>query len=354
VQARLLLTSSGAGVSAGAQRRRERALLAAAELGETHLHLSTVAGEALSIGAFHLDPAPDDPRARATLWRRWSGGRAVACGAGFVVVTLGLPHRSSLVADDRRALRPEQVMNRCVRGLLAWLRRQGVDPVYPGLDSVTVDRRWLAHLGFAETRAGPTLFQAIVALDGSFATTPQLLDRLDPHGRIPARLVGADETTSLAACSARWRSTSHAQLDLDALATDIAQAYADGAQLEVAELDPAVTELLDTMTVDDVEMRPPPALDGAVTVTEAGVLGPVTASARVAGGRVAAFALSGDFLAPAWAVHELCTRLVDEPATAAAIAGVADSVLDGSDGYLLGLQPAALRTLLARAVSEPA
>jgi hypothetical protein len=121
------------------------------------------------------------------------------------VLTLALPHRSALVGDERHALRPEQVMNRCVRGLLAWLRRQGVDPIYPGLDAVTVGRRWLAHLGFAESRDGPTLFQAIVALDGSLAATPQLLDRLDPHA-YPARLVAATEATSLAACGPRWSS----------------------------------------------------------------------------------------------------------------------------------------------------
>lgn len=350
VPARVLLTSSAAGASPASQRCRERALFAAGGFGESHLHLSTLSGEVLAIGAFHLDP--DSAAGPTAVWRRSSGGRAVACGTGFLVLTLALPHRSALVADERHALRPEQVMNRCVRGLLAWLRRQGVDPIYPGLDAVTVGRRWLAHLGFAETRAGPTLFQAIVALDGSFAATPQLLDRLDPHGRIPARLVAAAEATSLAACSPRWSSGKNVEQpdDLAVLAADLGAAYAEAFAVEVAELDPAVTELLDTVTVDDPELEAPRAIDGATLVTEQGLLGPVSAAARVRDGRIAAFALSGDFLAPGWAIRELRTRLEGQPATATAAAAVADSVLDGRDGYLLGLQPAAARALLARAV----
>lgn len=351
--ARVLLTSSAAGAGPASQQRRERALLAAAGFGESHLHLSTLNGEVLAIGAFHLDPAGG--AGEAASWRRSSGGRAVACGTGFLVLTLALPHRSALIADERHALRPEQVMNRCVRGLLAWLRRQGVDPIYPGLDAVTVGRRWLAHLGFAERRDGPTLFQAIVALDGSFAATPQLLDRLDPHGRIPARLVAATETTSLAVCSPRWGSIGKAeQPGLEVLAAELGAAYAEASGVEVAELDPAVTELLDTVTVDDHELEVPRAIEGATVVTEQGLLGPVSAAARVSDGRIVAFALSGDFLAPGWAVRELRARLEGQPATAAAVAAVADSVLDGSDGYLLGLQPAAARALLARAVGiEP-
>lgn len=344
----VLLTSSAAGASAGSQRRRERALFAAGGLGESHLHLSTLTGEVLSIGAFHLDLVPDP--GRGSIWRRSSGGRAVACGAGFLVLTLGLPHRSALVSDERRALRPEQVMNRCVRGLLTWLRRQGVDPTYPGLDAITVGGRWLAQLGFAESRHGPTLFQAIVALDGSFAATPQLLDRLDPQGRIPARLVAAVETISLATCSPRWSHAKAGQPNLTALATELGAAYAEASGVEVAELDPAVTELLDTVTMDDTEIPAPSAIDGAAVVTEQGLLGPVSAAARITAGRVAALALSGDFIAPGWAVHELCTRLEGQPATPAAVAAVVDSVLDGSDGYLLGLQPVALRALLCRAV----
>ena len=143
---------------------------------------------------------------------------------GFAVVTLALPHRAALVADAPSALKPEQVMNRCVRGLLAWLRGGGIEPIYPGLDAITVARRTLAHLGFAETRDGPTLFQAIVAIDASFADTATLLDRLDPDGRVPMRLVAGDDCTSLAALGRAPRG--NVDVDVAAMARDVATAYA--------------------------------------------------------------------------------------------------------------------------------
>lgn len=348
----VLLLSHAAGATPAAQSRREQALLEGAALGEFHLHLSTLAGTVLGLGAFHQQPRSPATEA-GSLWRRRTGGCAVACGAGFVLVTLGLPHRAALVADAPEELRPEQVMNRCVRGLLAWLRRAGLDPLYPGLDAVTVARRVVARLGFAETRDGPTLFQAILARDGSFADTPSLLDRLDPDGRVPIRLVARDETTSLAELG-----RVAGELDLAALAGEVAGAYAATFPQtigEIAELDREVTALLERAdAVSGIPAPEPPDLPGTPTI-EHGLLGPVAAAARVDdAGRIADFALAGDFLAPDWAVQELRERITGAPATADAARAAADAVLDGSRGYLLGLAPEALRRLLDRAIAEAA
>lgn len=346
-----LLISHAAGVTPAAQTRREQALLEGAALGEMHLHVSTLHGAVLGLGAFHQAPRPSD--AAVAPWRRRTGGCAVACGTGFVIVTLALPHRAALVADAPAALRPEQVMNRCVRGILAWLRGIGVDALYPGLDTVTVARRPLATLGFAETRDGPTLFQAVLAIDGSFADTALLLDRLDPDGRVPMRLVAHDDVTSLAALGR----APHGGADVAVLARDLAAAYAATfaeAIDEIDEIDPAVTALLETAdAAGGTAQLPPPELPAA-PVVEHGSLGQVQAAACVAGGRVTAFALSGDFLAPAWAVDELCTTIEGGPATADAVCGAADAIFDGNRGYLLGLVPEALRRLLVRAVTEVA
>jgi hypothetical protein len=348
----VLLLSHAAGATPAAQGRREQALLEGAALGELHLHVSTLADSVLGLGAFHQQPRPPAPDA-GSVWRRRTGGCAVSCGAGFVLVTLGLPHRAALVADAPAELRPEQVMNRCVRGLLAWLRRAGLDPLYPGLDAVTVARRVLARLGFAETRDGPTLFQAVLARDGSFAETPSLLDRLDPDGRVPMRLVARDETTSLGELG-----RVAGALDLATLAEELAGAYAatfPEAVGEIAELDREVTELLERAEpVRGMPAPEPPELPGAPAI-EHGLLGPVAAAARVgAAGRVAAFGLAGDFLAPDWAVPALCERITDAPATEAAAREAANAVFDGRRGYLLGLAPEALRRLLARALAEAA
>lgn len=345
-----LLTSHATGATPAAQTRREQALLEGAALGELHLHVSTLAGDVLALGAFHQQPRP--PRdAGIALWRRRSGGCATSCGSGFLIVTLGLPHRSALVADEPYALRPEQVMNRCVRGVLAWLRRLGIDPLYPGLDAVTAQRRVLARVGFAETAAGPTLFEAIVARDASFADTPALLDRLDPDGRVPLRLEARDASTSLVALGR----TAAAEVDVATVAAQIADAYAatfPDAIGEIAELDPAVTALLESAdALEDATEHPAPELP-ATPVVENGLLGQVATAARIDAGRVDAFALTGDFLAPEWAPSELRARIEGRAATADTVRAAARAVFDGSRGYLLGLAPEALERLLVRAVTE--
>src|SRR5262249_22176599 len=97
--------------------------------GHGSLRVSVPSGPVLALGRYPLAPAgaPD-----VTLHRRLSSGRACASGAGFVQVSLTLPHRSALVSDDPLALAPEQILNRGVRGLLGGLDAGGVSAPYPG------------------------------------------------------------------------------------------------------------------------------------------------------------------------------------------------------------------------------
>jgi len=350
----VLLTSFASERTPARQRRTEQALLEGAALGEAHLHASSLGGEVVAIGAFHLAPDVSE-RDGVLAWRRHTGGRAIACGDGFVVLTLALPHRSALVASERLALRPEQVMNRCVRGILAWLRGAGVDPVYPGLDTVTAARRWLVHVSFAETEPGPTLFQAVVAVDGSFARTAQLLDRLDPGGRVPTRLVPDAEATSLAR-AARRASYGHApRFDLERLVADVAKGYAGASGIEVAELDPAVTASLDAQT--DLADAPSPrtvhgSACGGSSRSVAGLLGTVTATVRAAGGRVAELSLHGDLIAPDTLLPALRAAIEGAPAIPHEAATAVDRVIDRNRAYVLGLSPEALRGLVADAVAD--
>ena len=94
-----------------ASRAADRVLLARAlARGHGTLRVSRVADDVLALGRWHLAPAGGSAVA---LHRRLTSGRAAATGAGFVQVSLALPHRSALVADDPLALAPEQVLNRC-------------------------------------------------------------------------------------------------------------------------------------------------------------------------------------------------------------------------------------------------
>src|SRR5262245_19680594 len=78
----------------------DRALLArAAAERRAWLHVCAWPGDVLVLGRFH------PPLAGAGVHRRLSGGRAVPGGAGFVAVSLALPHRSALGSDDPHALR---------------------------------------------------------------------------------------------------------------------------------------------------------------------------------------------------------------------------------------------------------
>lgn len=110
------------------------------------------------LGRFHAGPADDRRR------RRRTGGRVVETGPEHVRLALALPHRSALESEDpSSALRPEQAMNRCVRGVLDAYRNLGVDALYPGRDVVTVARLPVAWLSFTEEEDGTALFEAGLA-----------------------------------------------------------------------------------------------------------------------------------------------------------------------------------------------
>lgn len=368
------MASHARDVDVRVQRRRERALIEAAELGEIHLHVSTLAGDVLALGAHHLDPSrlaiASDPGAdhargapaHVRIWRRHTGGRALACGDGFLILTLGLPHRAALVGEQADDLRPEQVMNRCVRGLLRAFRELGIDLVYPGLDLVTLERRAVASTSFFEASSRATLFQAIIASARSFAETPRLLDAIDPRGNVPATILGAGAISiaeHLAAASVD--TLPDALEEPESFGELVAAGYAQTFGLEVLELDPAVTA---TMLGDEGLAAPregtttPPspaamARDGAAgwhEATVAGRLGPVTAWVRPQRGRIIEVVLSGDFIAPEWLASELDRALADLPAEHAAITEAVDRVMEEpARGYLLGLTTGELAALITRA-----
>ncbi|MBM4269476.1 MAG: hypothetical protein FJ144_23210 [Deltaproteobacteria bacterium] len=344
-KAATLFSSHAEDVAASTQRRRERGLLAAAALGEAHLHVAALAGDVLSLGAFHR--ALDDVE-REAVWRRHTGGRATAAGRGFVVVTLALPHRSALVDADRLALKPEQVMNRCVRGLLDALRRLGVDPVYPGLDAVTHARRTLALLSFVEAEGGTTLFQAVLAVRATFADTARLLDRLDPAGRVPSFLLGAEEVICVEEVLGP---TLLPELEPATFAAHVAAGCLNAFGTTSTGLDPEVTDVLASAYESEPDPLRLPASRGH-GAHASGRLGPIEALALVEGGRVRAVSLAGDFLAPAGFVDDLSAALAGVTAEAEAIAAAVSRFLDGDAHYLLGLLPAELADVIARAAAE--
>jgi hypothetical protein len=303
--------------------------------------VSALDGEVLSLGSFHREPRGAIPPRR---WRRRTGGRATAAGSGFRLITLALPHRAALVAESAADLRPEQALNRCVRGLLAALKRLSVQALYPGLDAVTADGRVLALLGLAEVRDGGALFQAVLAWEETFARTAELLDRSDPEGIVPMVLAGASSFTSV-----RELRSGAATLDLGELAARIAEGYRDAFGIETESCPPpdpaAGTD--ESAGAPGAGVEPPP---GAGMATLQGRIGPVSAWVRSDGVDLIADAgLFGDLMAPLELPSELGRLLAGVPASRPALAAAIAGWLDGRERYVLGVREAELIDLLATA-----
>jgi lipoate-protein ligase A len=158
------------------------------------LRVYDFADEMVSLGRYHL--APPTVTSHVRLRRRFSGGRAIPCGDGFVCLSLVLPHRAGLLSDDPLALAPYQVMNRYVRGILEGCKLVNLSAFYPGRDFITVNRRVLALVSFEVDRDGAMLFEAIIANQREFATLPRLLDVADPRGVVKAEMLTGESTTS--------------------------------------------------------------------------------------------------------------------------------------------------------------
>ena len=307
----------------------DQALLRRApERGVATLRVFDLPAAAVALGRYHLAPDPLPPA--GLLHRRRSGGRLAPLGAGFVGLSLVLPHRSWLVADDALALRPEQVLNRCSRGLLAALRALGVDGFYPGRDAITVARRRLGLVGLDVERSGAAVFEAWVAVDGDWSALPAHLEAVDPAHTLAAAIVAPQEVTALVQHGV-------VGLELAQWAETLAGAYAREFGLVPRSASP-----LDAAPADHDrwlgarQLRPQLPRHGVAW----GQLGVLEAYLAADGGRIDALLLGGDFLAAAASVEDLEQRLRGCPIDRAAIDAVVDTVCADPHGFLLGIDRA--------------
>ena len=317
-------------------------LAEAASSGRGALRVFELEGEGLSLGRYHLAPPPVAGGA-VRRWRRLSGGRVFPAGEGFLGISLTLPHRSALVAADRLALSPEQVMNRYVRGILAGLQHVGVSAFYPGRDLVTVEGRSLGMVAFEVDGAGALLFEAIIANRKDASILPLLLERADPDGVVRAAMLGPGDVTSLQ----RLRGSA---LGVEELAECLRRGYEErfAVTLERRALQVDETRRLEVAAQREfadaawLAPRTPRAdLDrhGAVT-TQLGVL---EAHFVLDGDRIREIVFAGDFLANSPAIEELERELRGRAAEASTVDAVVRAIFGRADNYLLGVGP--LRTL---------
>jgi len=153
-------------------------------------------GRIVSLGRYHLY-AGEPARGGIGAARRLTGGRAIGAGEGWLQVALIVPRVGALLPDRDTALKPDQVMNRYVRGLLAALRALGVDCFYPGRDAVTLEHRELAACSFEVAANGAMLFEAALAVNRGMEELVHDLEQLDPEGGVSCPMYTPGNATGL-------------------------------------------------------------------------------------------------------------------------------------------------------------
>jgi lipoate-protein ligase A len=325
-----------------AARAVDAALLARAPAqGHGWLHVAAIEGDVVSLGRHHPSPPPVD-RCDVVVERRRTGGRVLAGGTGFLHVALVLPHRAALVADDPRALAPDQVLNRVVRGVLGALQQLGVEPSYPGRDVVTVGGRPVADLAFTVMESGATLIEVVLAWERDQSVLPHLLERVDPGGVVRATLLLPGDATSLAvACG-------HAP-SAEELVTVLRRGYEQ--RLGVRMVD----EALDVAALPPapVSSARPPFAELDRRATAATMLGAMEVRLRLGvDGRLAEVRLLGDLLDAEGTVERLEQAFVGLLPTPQAIDAAIANVLEPPDAFLLGVHPlVVLRDAVLRAAA---
>jgi hypothetical protein len=251
----------------------------------------TVPGDVLALGRYHVVPAATG--GGVGIVRRLGGGRPGPLGHGYAGVVLALPDRTALLAGPA-PLRPEQILNRYVRGLLGALESLGVRGFYPGRDVVTVDGRTLAAIGFEIAPDGATVVEMCVAVGRSFAELPAFADRADPSGLVPIDLIDPEHGICVAEVIGRAP-------DLNELTAALATGYAArlGAEAVVSEGLPAPDP--DAAWLEAGRLAP--HLDRRAAVR--GLLGMVEVRAARADDHVQDVRLCGDLLAPSATVARL-------------------------------------------------
>jgi len=317
-----------AGLDPDEGRAEDGAALDAAAAGTARLRVSTFGPPTVSLGRYHFTPR-GDPAGGVRLARRLTGGRVWAAGPGFVTVTLALPGREALAPGRTPPLRPEQVPNRAVRGVLRGLERLGVPALYPGRDLLTAGGRLLGTVAFEEDARGAVLCETILGVGADVATLARRLDAVDPDGVVTAPAYGAAEATSVGEILGRIP-------PLAELADVLAGGHAAALGTAVARREREPLAAVGGAAWVAAR-RPDAALDRrGLAATQLGV---VECRFRVADGRLAAIAIGGDVIAPSAGMAALEAALVGCPLERGALARAIERALAAPGCFLLGVRP---------------
>lgn len=320
--------------------RDQLMMLRCATSGAAQARVWRRADEGLLLGRFHrADPDSAASGGGEGVSRRHSGGRVVPAGPGVVCITIAVPTVDWLDAAGT-ALRPDQVLNRAVRPLLAMLRGDGIDAFYPGRDLVTVAGATLAHASFTVMRDGVAVVEMHVAETAAFAHLEALLDRFDPAGVAGVDRRGLGECTSLgeqqvpARGDAEWT-----RRFADAAAAAFScEARIAGARPAGAAASAESVTLAHALAAGDFLRDPGPLADGARSAATLSMLGVVECSGSLRGDRLTGLRICGDVIAPFHTLDDIAAECEGQPLRPASIRKALARAMAGPRSFLLGLR----------------
>lgn len=305
-------------------------------------------GRALSLGRYHPWSGPAE-RAGITAWRRFTGGRVLGSGEGWLGVSIIASRPSALLDERDAAITPERVINRYVRGLLSAFKALGLSAYYSGRDAVTVGGREVAACSFEVNPAGAILFEAFVAVNRGMEEVVHDLERFDPDGELPSRMYGPESASKLVR-----------ELDRDLAFDELAEAIVTGYASSLGE---AKCRSLSSVEHAQAEYRGIAIenerwLQSLVTDARCaaraqigGQLGTVEARLALGGdGSIERVQLTGDLIANSFALGRLQSELRGKPLDSGAILRAIAKTLASGDNFILGAgDPANLAKLISRA-----
>ena len=296
------------------------------------LHASK--GRAVSIGRYHLYCGPRD-RAGVSITRRLTGGRIVGAGDGWLGLALILPTRTALLKEDAARLKPDQIMNRYVRGLLSGLRKLGLECFYPGRDAITFEQREIAMCTFETNASGAMLFEVAIAQNRGMEEVVRDLEHLDPDGALSCRMYDAVSATTLARELRR-------NVSFDEIADAILSGYTSSLSItqprELTEVEIAYAgQRARSLATSNWLGRDTSGTAKPLRNRIASQLGAIDAAVALdAEGSIEAARIGGDFIANSPAVAQLETELRGRRLDLASISQAVTKIFSREQNFLLG------------------
>ena len=290
-------------------------------------------GRAVSIGRYHLYSGPAE-RDSVGVMRRLTGGRVVGAGDGWLGLALILPTRTALLKEDAARLKPDQIMNRYVRGLLSGLRTLGIECFYPGRDAITFEQREIAMCTFETNASGAMLFEAALARSRGMENVVRDLEQLDPDGALSCRLYEAASSTTVA--RELGRDVSFGEI-AGAIVTGYRSFFGEIRQRQLSEIE--VSEAKNRAKLAALQWHNLHNLDASVTLKNriASQLGAIEAAIALNGDRtIEAARLSGDFIANSPAVAQLENELRGQPLDLATVSRAVTKIFSRDENFFLG------------------